>query len=112
MIESVMIVGMEGQMYRYADGWINSQSVERTDRRMDKASDRVANLKLKDSIAHYCVLQFAAVLAQITKIPTATCSNMQQLAAIFSFVLFNNHLLHTVSEMTCKTLYIVKIDQE
>ena len=46
-----MIVGMEGQMDRHADGWIDSQSVEWTDRRMDKASDRVAKLKLKDSIA-------------------------------------------------------------
>ena len=50
-VESVMIVGMEGQMDRHADGWIDSQSVEWTDRRMDKASNRVANLKLKDSIA-------------------------------------------------------------
>ena len=46
-----MIVGMEGQMDRHADGWIDSQSVEWTDRRMDKASNRVDNLKLKDSIA-------------------------------------------------------------
>ena len=95
-----MIVGMEGQMDRHADGWIDSQSVEWTDRRMDKASDRVANLKLKDSIAQQCVLQFAAFLAQITKIPTATCSNMQQLAAIFSFIFFINHLLHTVFKIT------------
>ena len=49
MIESVMIVGMEGQMDRYADGWIDS--VKWTDRRVEKAPDRVANLKLKDSIA-------------------------------------------------------------
>ena len=47
-----MIVGFEGQRYRYADGWIDSQSAEWTDRQMDKASDRVANLKQKDSIAH------------------------------------------------------------
>ena len=67
MIKSVMIVGMEGQMDRYADGWIDSQCDEWTDRQMDKASDRVAYLKLKDSIA--------AFLAQITNIPTATCSN-------------------------------------
>ena len=50
MIESFMIVGMEGQIDRYADGCIDSQSVKWTDRQMDKASDRVANLKLKDSI--------------------------------------------------------------
>ena len=44
MIESVVIDGlMEGQ--------IDSQSVEWTDRQMDKASDRVANLKLKNLIA-------------------------------------------------------------
>ena len=49
-VESVN-VGMEGQMDRQADGWMDSQSVEWTDRRMNKASDRVANLKLKDSIA-------------------------------------------------------------
>ena len=46
-----MIVGMEGQMDRQADGWMDSQSVEWTDRWMNKTSDRVANIKLKDSIA-------------------------------------------------------------
>ena len=52
MIESVMNRGMEGQMVRYADGWMDGQSVKCTDRQMDKASNRVANSKLKDSIAH------------------------------------------------------------
>ena len=33
MIESVMSVGMEGQMDRYADGWIDSQC------QMDRQTD-------------------------------------------------------------------------
>ena len=34
MIKCIVNVGMEGQMDRYADGWIDSQSVEWTNRRI------------------------------------------------------------------------------
>ena len=44
--------------------------------------------------------------------PAATCCNLQQLAAIMSFVLLINHLLHTISAITLKTLVIVESDQE
>ena len=44
------------------DEWMDSQSVQKTDWQMDKAPDRVASLKLKDSIAYECVLRFATFL--------------------------------------------------
>ena len=80
MIESIMNRGMEGQMVRYADGWMDGQSVKFTDRQMDKASDRVANLKLKDN----CPIMCSSICSIFGPNYQHTDSNMQQHAATCS----------------------------